>query len=71
MESRGAMAGAQCQPYKAGELIRLVGVRRVRLRTVGRSAWGMSQVVLSIAALYTSCTYRLPTGCSVARGRSH
>jgi len=59
MESRGAMAGAQCQPYEAGELIRLVGVRRVRLRMVGRSAWGTGQVVLSIAALYTSCTYRL------------
>ena len=59
MDSWGAMAGAQCQPYEAGELIRLVGVRRVRLRMVGRSAWGTGQVVLSIAALYTSCTYRL------------
>ena len=59
MESRGAMAGAQCQPYEAGELMRLVGVRTVRLRTVGRSAWETGQVVLSSAALYTSCAYRL------------
>jgi len=56
MDSWGAMAGAQCQPYEAGALMPLVGVRRVRLR---RSACGTGHDVLPIAALSTSCTFRL------------
>jgi len=34
MDRSGAMAGAHCQRYEAGGLMRLVGRRRVRLHSV-------------------------------------
>jgi len=69
MESWGAVAGTQSQRYEPGGLIRLVGVKRVRRRTVGRSAWETGQDVPSIAALSTSCTYRLPVVARIRAGR--
>jgi len=50
--------GRRTVPEEDG-LIRMVGVGRVRLRTIGPSVWGTGHDVLSIAALSTSCRYRL------------
>jgi len=47
MEECPSTAGAQCQRYEEGGIIRLVGMRRVRVRTVDRSARGTGQDALS------------------------